>query len=166
MTDDKKIKPTKNRETTLLIIVALFGLTGLLALLLSRREPAARAAEKSLVQAENQDNSADAQASMRIQKIPGELLRSSEYPEAGQPFRFYMLKYSQGPVYELDFGDGSPRKTFVNGSVQHTFRKSGPCLVTLYARYEGEEVLLDTLRHRVVSNKKLDDDLAPIIDLD
>lgn len=155
MTIESKSGKGKNRETTLLIIVALFGIAGLVALQFSRKDPARRSGDKSLVQAENQANTADAQASTPIQKIPGELLRTSEYPEAGRPFKFYMVKYSQGPEYSLDFGDGTPRKPFVDGSVQHTFKSHGPCVVTLYARYEGQEVALDTLR-KVVARVKED----------
>lgn len=163
MTNETKAGKNKNRETTLLIIVALFGVVGLFALQLSRRESTRSSRDKSLVQAENQDNSADAQASAPIQKIPGELLRTSEYPEAGRPFKFFMVKYSQGPEYTLDLGDGSPRKPFVGGSVQHIFDKHGPCVVTLYARYEGQEVALDTLR-KIVARQKVDAPIAPIID--
>ena len=155
MSTDIKTGKSKNRETMLLIIVALFGVAGLIALQFSRKDPARRSGDKSLVQAENQTNSADAQASAPIQRIPGELLRTSEYPEAGRPFKFFMIKYSQGPDYTLDFGDGSPRKPFVDGSVQHTFKKHGPCVVTLYARYEGQEVALDTLR-KIVARVKED----------
>jgi hypothetical protein len=155
MTNESKAGKGKNRETTLLIIVALFGLAGLVALQFSRRETTARTGDKSLVQAENQNTNADPEASDPIQKIPGELLRTSEYPEAGRPFKFYMVKYSQGPEYTLDFGDGTPRKPFVNGAVQHTFKKHGPCVVTLYARYEDQEVALDTLR-KIVARVKED----------
>jgi hypothetical protein len=154
MTSETKPGKRINRETLLLIIVALFGIAGLIALQFSRKDPARRSGDKSLVQAENQTNS-DAQASAPIQKIPGELLRTSEYPEAGRPFKFFMVKYSQGPDYTLDFGDGSPRKPFVDGSVQHTFKNHGPCVVTLYASYEGQEVALDTLR-KIVARVKED----------
>jgi len=155
MTDEKKPGKGKNRETILLIIVALFGVAGLVALQFSRKDRARASGDKSLVQAENQTGNTDAQASAPIQKIPGELLRTSEYPEAGRPFKFYMVKSSQGPDYTLDFGDGSPRKPFVNGPVQHTFKKHGPCVVTLYARYDGQEVALDTLR-KIVARVKED----------
>ena len=154
MAEETKPAKSKNRETTLLIIVALFGVAGLVALQFSRKDPARRSGDKSLVQAENQVTAADPQALAPIQKIPGELLRTSEYPEAGRPFKFFMIKYSQGPDYTLDFGDGSPRKPFVDGSVQHTFKSHGNCVVTLYARYEGQEVALDTLRKNVARKKE------------
>lgn len=155
MANDTKPGKGSNRETILLIIVALFGVAGLVALQFSRKDRSRATGDKSLVQAENQTNSADAAASAPIQKIPGELLRTSEYPEAGRPFKFFMVKYSQGPDYTLDFGDGSPRKKFVEGSVQHTFKKHGPCVVTLYASYDGQEVALDTLR-KIVARVKED----------
>jgi hypothetical protein len=152
----------KNRETILLIVVALFGIGGLVALQMSRKSNG-RNAERALVQAENQQTSADPQASAPIERIPGELLRTSLYPEAGQPFRFIMSKFSQGAVYELDMGDGSPRKAFANGMVEHTFKKSGPCCVTLYARFEDQVVQLDTMCKRV-ANRKREEIVAPIVD--
>lgn len=163
MTSETKIGKGKNKETILLIIVALFGVAGLVALQLSRRNTVNRAGNRAVVQVENAENTNNPESSAPIQKIPGELLRTSEYPEAGKPFRFYMSKYSQGPEYELDFGDGSPRKKFVDGSVQHVFKKHGPCVVTLYARYEGQEITLDTLR-KIVARVKIDAPVAPIID--
>ncbi|MCW5925008.1 MAG: hypothetical protein KIS77_21990 [Saprospiraceae bacterium] len=153
MANETKTEKGKNRETLLLVVIALFGIAGLVALQFSRKDPTRRSGDKSLVQAENQATDIDPNASAPIQKIPGELLHTSEHPEAGRPFKFYMVKYSQGPEYELDFGDGSPRKPFVDGTVQHIFKKHGPCIVTLYARYEGQEVALDTLR-RIVARVK------------
>jgi hypothetical protein len=152
----------KNRETILLIVVALFGIGGLAVLQLSRKNNN-KNAERALVQAENPQGNADPQAAAPIEKIPGELLRTSLYPEAGQPFRFLMSKYSQGATYELDMGDGSPRKAFVNGTVEHTFKKAGPCCVTLYARYENQVVQLDTMCKRV-ANRKKEEVVAPIVD--
>lgn len=150
------------RETALLIGVAVVGLVGLLVLQFARKD-ASQPKEKTMVQAETQQQSSDAQTSAPLQRIPGELLRTSEYPEAGKPFKFYMIKSSTGPRYELEFGDGSPRKPFVNGVVSHTFKKHGPCVVTLYATYEGEEVRLDTLK-KIVANVKVEAPVAPIID--
>jgi len=153
----------KNRETILLVVVAVVGLAGLAILQFSRKSPANRSAERALIQAENRNDGADAQAMAPIQKIPGELLRTSEDPEQDKPFRFLMRKFSQGATYELDMGDGTPRKEFAGGAVQHTFRRPGPCCVTLFARYEGQEVQLDTLC-KVVAHRKQDAVPAPIID--
>ena len=162
MSIDSKTGKGKQRETALLIGMAVIGLAGLIALQLARKN-ATQPKEKSLVQAENKQQSTDAQTSAPLQRIPGELLRTSEYPEAGKPFKFFMIKSSNGPTYELDFGDGSPRKTFVDGAVTHTFKHHGPCMVTLYATYEGEEVRLDTLQ-KVVASVKIEAPVAPIID--
>ncbi len=163
MASEIKSGKGKNKETVLLIIVALFGVAGLLALQFSRKTAVNRAEDRAVVQVENAENTNNPEASAPIQRIPGELLRTSEYPEAGKPFRFFMSKYSQGPEYELDFGDGSPRKKFVDGAVQHVFKNHGPCVVTLYARYEGQEVALDTLQ-KIVARRKVDSPVAPIID--
>jgi hypothetical protein len=151
-----------HRETIILVIVAVIGLAGLALLQFSRKSPSNRLGNRALVQAENQNQVSEA-ASAPLQKIPGELLRTSENPEAYKPFRFLMSKFSQGALYEMDLGDGSPRKSFVNGSVQHTFKRPGSSYVTLYAKYEGQEVKLDTL-HIVVGNKKEDDAMLPAID--
>lgn len=163
MTNGAKTGLFANKETVMLIIVALFGVAGLVALQFSRKDAVSRPEDRAVVQVGNAENGNNPEASAPIQKIPGELLRTSEYPEAGKPFRFFMSKYSQGPEYELDMGDGSPRKKFVDGSVQYTFKKHGPCVVTLYARYEGQEIALDTLR-KVVARVKEDAIIAPVID--
>jgi hypothetical protein len=152
----------KNRETILLIVVAVVGLAGLAALQFAKKGNT-RADQKSVLQAEGQQNKVDAQAAAPIQRIPGELLRTSEYPEAGRPFKFYMSKSSQGPEYALDFGDGSPRKVFKDGYVTHTFKKSGPCTVTLFASYEGQQVQLDTMR-KVVARVKMNAPVGPVVD--
>ncbi len=162
MSETTKTVKGKNRETTLLIVVALIGLTGLGILQFAKKENA-HSDQKSLLQAEGQQNKVDAQASAPIQQIPGELLRTSEYPEAGRPFKFYMSRSSQGPQYALDFGDGGPRKVFKNGFVTHIFNKSGPCVVTLFATYEGQQVELDTLR-KIVARAKVDAPVGPVID--
>lgn len=162
MTEKSKTKQQKNRETILLIAVALVGLAGLAALQFANKK-STRANQNSLLQAEGRQDTIDAQAAAPIQRIPGELLRTSEYPEAGRPFKFFMSKSSQGPEYALDFGDGSPRKVFQEGYVTHTFKKSGPCVVTLFASYEGEQVQLDTMR-KVVARVKVDVPVGPVID--
>ncbi|MCB0526159.1 MAG: PKD domain-containing protein [Saprospiraceae bacterium] len=162
MVEQKKTGKQKNRETILLIAVAVVGLAGLVVLQLANKKGSG-VDPKSVLQADRQQDTIDAQASAAIQKIPGELLRTSEYPEAGRPFKFYMSKSSQGPEYSLDFGDGSPRKVFNEGYVTHTFKHSGPCVVTLFASYEGEQVQLDTMR-KVVARVKVDIPVGPIID--
>jgi hypothetical protein len=163
MTASKNLaKKKNNRETILLILVAVVGLAGLAALQFAKKGRS-RSDQKSLLKAEGQQNDIDAQATAPIQRIPGELLRTSEYPEAGRPFKFFMSKSSQGPEYALDLGDGSPRKVFKDGYVVHTFKKSGPCVVTLYASYEGQVVQLDTMR-KVVARVKMDAPVGPVVD--
>jgi PKD domain len=152
----------KNRETILLVVVAVIGLAGLAALQFGKKGKS-NSDQKTLLQAEGQQKAIDAQAAAPIQRIPGELLRTSEYPEAGRPFKFFMSKSSQGPEYALDFGDGSPKKVFKNGYVTHTFKKSGPCIVTLYASYEGQQVQLDTMR-KIVARVKENAALGPVVD--
>ncbi len=161
-TETKQPGKKKNRETILLILVAVVGLAGLAALQLAKKSNS-RSDQKSLLQAEGQQNKVDPQASAPIQRIPGELLRTSEYPEAGRPFKFFMSKSSQGPEYALDMGDGSPRKVFKKGYVTHTFKKSGPCVVTLFATYEGQQVQLDTMR-KIVARVKMDAPQGPVVD--
>jgi hypothetical protein len=162
MSEKTKTETGKNRETILLYVVAVVGLAGL-AFLQFAKKGNTHSDQKSMLQAEGQQNKVDAQASAPIQHIPGELLRTSEYPEAGRPFKFYMSKSSQGPQYALDFGDGGPRKVFNNGFVTHIFNKSGPCVVTLFASYEGQEVELDTLR-KIVARAKIESPVGPVID--
>lgn len=152
----------KNKETILLVIVAVVGLVGLAVLQFSKKG-SSRSDQKALLQAEGQQDKVDAEATAPIQRIPGQLLRTSEYPEAGRPFKFFMIKSSQGPEYALDFGDGSGRKVFKDGFVTHTFKKSGPCMVTLFASYEGQEVQLDTMR-KVVARVKADAPVGTVID--
>lgn len=162
MTTPSGNSASKKRETILLIAVAVVGLGGLAALQFMGGGNG-NSGQKTLLQAEGHQNQVDAQAAAPIQRIPGELLRTSEYPEAGRPFRFYMSKSSQGPEYSLDMGDGSPRKVFKDGIVMHTFKHPGPCVVTLFAAYEGQVVQLDTMR-KVVAKEKIVAPIGPAID--
>lgn len=141
----------KNREVLLLIVVALIGAIGLLILQFARKNPASRSDERSMVQSGARNKTAGGASSAPIQKIPGNLVtRDEEYPEVGQPFVFKMANFSQGAVYELDPGDGSGRKTFVNGALNYTYRATGHYQVSLYARFEGQEVKLQTIEKKVV----------------
>ena len=80
MTKETKGAKGKNRETILLVIVALFGLAGLIALQVSRKNATGgRTEDRAVVQVENAEGD-NPEASAPIQKIPGELLRTSEYP--------------------------------------------------------------------------------------
>jgi hypothetical protein len=151
----------KNRETILLALVALIGLGGLAVLQFSRRSSAG-SDERSLVQAGAEKPNLDAANTQAIQRIPGNLISVNEQPEAGRPFLFRMANFAQGAVYELDLGDGH-RKPFVDGVLQHTYQRPGPHRVTLYARYEGQEVAIDSLIKRVAQTVK-QEEVAPIVD--
>lgn len=144
----------------MLMAVAGVGIIGLVTLQVVRKGNAENR-EKILIQAENQQIAAEAAAP--VQKIPGELIRTSEHPEAGKPFRFSMAKFGQGATYELEFADGKRKPFNKDGYVQHTFQKEGRVQVTLFARYEGQEIRLDTL-HRVVARRAIKSEVAPIID--
>ena len=139
----------KNREVILLILVALIGAAGLLALQFARKTPAPRSDERSMVQTGAQNAGPEA-VSAPIQKITGNLVtRDEEYPEVGQPFVFRMTNFAQGATYELEMGDGSGRKTFTDGELKYVYKKTGEFQVTLYARYEGQEAKLQTITKRV-----------------
>ncbi len=141
----------KSREMILLIVVALIGAIGLLVLQFARKTPASRSDERSMVQSGAQNNNPAETTSAPLQKIPGNLVsRDAEYPEVGQPFVFRMANFSQGAVYELDPGDGNGRRPFVNGALKYTYQKKGNYQVSLYAKFEGQEVKLQTIEKKVV----------------
>lgn len=143
--------PGKNREVVLLVVVALIGAIGLLVLQFARKTPASRTDERSMVQSGAQKPAHTEAASAPIQKIPGNLVsRDEEYPESGQPFVFKMANFSQGAVYELDPGDGSGRQVFNNGVLRYTYARTGEFQVSLFAKYDGEEVKLQTITKKVV----------------
>ncbi|MFN0213681.1 MAG: hypothetical protein ACKVT2_05445 [Saprospiraceae bacterium] len=152
-----------NRETVLLIIVAVFGLAGLAVLQFAQKGPS-DAANKALVQAENQQLSTDAQTSAPFQKISGKLLATDKLPEAGQPFKFFLIESTTGPIYELDLGDGNPRRPFVNGEVNCIFPEQRSFPVTLYARYEGQEVMLQRIDQLVLAHKKKTNPVGEVVD--
>lgn len=157
----RQILSSMTRETILLVVVAAFGVVGLVALQVAQKSPV-DTTDKTLIQAEGQQENQSVSAQKTVQAVPGELIRISENPESGKPFKFKMAKFAQGAVYELGFQDGK-RKKFVNGVVSHTFYKSGDIYVTLFARFEGQEVKLDTL-HKVVAKAAKVDEVAPAID--
>ncbi len=137
----------RNKQAILLGLVLILGFTGLWALQWTRRASAAEADDRAVVQAPAIATAAEAKtdgATDSIQRIPGNLLRVDEQPEAGRPFSFEMANFSQGAVYELDLGDGT-RKSFEQGRLRHIYRKPGPHTVTLYAQYGGETIRLQTI---------------------
>lgn len=139
-----------NRETVLLLIVLGVGLVGLGALYFSR-QASAQAAERALLQARSdaETRAADPHAAQPIQKIPGDLLRVNTDAEAGTPYLFEMKNFAQGATYELDFGDGTGRQPLINGKLHHTYRRHGEYTVRLYARYQGQEALIDSIPKEV-----------------
>jgi hypothetical protein len=152
-----------NRETILLIILAVFGLAGLAALQFAQKSPAITD-QKALVQAESQQVSSDAQTSAAFQKITGKLLATDKLPEAGQPFKFFLIESTSGPSYELDLGDGNPRRPFVDGEVECIFPNQKSFPVTLYARYEGQEVMLQRINQLVLAHKKKTNPVGNVVD--
>jgi len=158
--------PGKNREVIVLVVVALIGAAGLLALQFARKTPATRTDERSMVQTSAQQKGEAEVVSAPIQKIPGNLVsRDAEYPEVGQPFEFKMANFSQGAVYELDPGDGSGRRQFKNGVLKYTYARTGKYQVSLYAKFEGQEVKLQTITKKVVVPPKPEKvEIVPFID--
>lgn len=152
-----------NRETILLVIVAVFGLAGLAALQFAQKGPA-NTDNRALVQAESQQVSSDAQTSAQFQKITGKLLDTDKLPEAGQPFKFFLVESTTGPTYELDLGDGKPRRPFVNGVVDCIFPQQKSFPVTLYARYEDQEVVLQRIDQLVLAHKKKTNPIGNVVD--
>ena len=152
-----------NRETILLVVVAVFGLAGLAVLQFAQKGPS-DAGDKALVQTESQQVSTDAQTAAPFQKITGKLLATDKLPEAGQPFKFFLIESTTGPSYELDLGDGKARRPFVNGEVNCIFPQQKSFSVTLYARYEGQEVMLQRIDQLVLAHKKKTNPVGTVVD--
>ncbi len=60
-----------------------------------------------------------------------------------------ITNFAQGATYEIDPGDGAGRKAFVNGKLKYTYRKPGNYTVRLYARYQGQEAMIDSMTQKV-----------------
>lgn len=137
-----------------MVLVALIGVAGLLALQFGRKNTDSRSDERSMVQSGAQNTTPEA-VSAPIQKITGELVtRNEEYPEVGQPFVFRMTNFAQGATYELDPGDGSGRRAFTDGELKYVYQKTGEFQVSLFARFEGQEVKLQTIKKEVKVQRK------------
>jgi hypothetical protein len=158
MTKGKSI----NRETLLLLLLAGFGLAGLAFLQFGQKGPS-ESETRALVQAQEQQVSTDAQTAAKFQKITGRLLKTDKPPEAGQAFEFQLIESMVGPDYELDMGDGQGRRPFVNGVVKCMIPRQKEITVTLYARYEGQEALLDR-QHIVLHHVKKKNPLGDAVD--
>jgi cytoskeletal protein RodZ len=153
----------RNRETILLVVVAVFGVAGLIALQMAQKGSSGRE-NKALVQSESQQISTDSQTSEKYQKITGKLLATDKLPEAGQPFKFFLTESTNGPVYELDLGDGKPRRPFVNGEVNCIFPEQKSFPVTLYATYEGQEIVLQRIDQLVLAHKRKVNPVGNVVD--
>ncbi|MEQ1744808.1 MAG: hypothetical protein ABMA02_05250 [Saprospiraceae bacterium] len=156
----------QKREVILLAVIAIAGAAGLLILQFARKTPAQGTAERSMVQSGAQKNNEPAALSAPIQTITGDLVvRDEEYPEVGQPFTFRMTNFAQGAVYELDPGDGSGRRAFRDGVLQYTYKRSADFQISLWAKYDGQEVKLKTITKKVkVPPQPERAEIAPFID--
>jgi hypothetical protein len=96
---------SSNRETAILIVVAVLGLRGLGAVQMARNAQR-RTNERVVLQSGSTQGTTPAVASdaPKLQKIPGNLLRVNEQPEAGRPFLFEMDNVAKGATYELFLG--------------------------------------------------------------
>jgi hypothetical protein len=156
----------QKREIILLAIIAIVGAVGLLILQFARKTPTSRSDERSMVQSGAQKNMDPGKLSAPIQTVTGDLVvRDEEYPEVGQPFVFRMTNFSQGATYELDPGDGSPRQAFQNGTLKYTYARTGDFQISLWAKYERQEVKLKTINKTVkVPPRPEKAEIAPFID--
>jgi hypothetical protein len=164
MPDSATPSPNRRRETLLLILVAVLGIGGILALQLSRKDPVTSQADRGMVQSANNNANRESGAGEAIQRVPGNLIRENEQPEAGRPFLFEMANFSQGAVYELDLGDGARKAFSDQGTLRHTYAKPGPYTVTLYALFEGEEVKLQSVQKVVAQTVQVNKKITPVID--
>ncbi len=151
-----------NRETWLLVLLVMFGAVGLGVLQFARKSPGGRTEDRALVQAKGTEGVVDPEATRKIQSIPGNLLHIHKRPELGQPYRVVMENFGKGTVYDLEYGKGL-RKTFVSQELWFTFPDTGRYVLKLFAKYEGQEVQLDTLQ-RVVSRRPKVSKVLPTVD--
>ena len=150
----------------MLAVIAIAGAAGLLILQFARKTPASRTDERSMVQSGAQKNIDAGAVSAPIQAITGDLVvRDEEYPEVGQPFVFRMTNFSQGAIYELDPGDGSGRQVFQDGTLKYIYSRTGDFQISLWAKYDGQEVKLKTINKKVkVPPRPEKVEVAPFID--
>lgn len=156
----------QKREIILLAVIGIAGIAGLLILQFARKTPASRTDDRSMVQSAAQKNVGTGTLSAPIQTVTGDLVvRDEEYPEVGQPFVFRMTNFSQGAVYELDPGDGSRRQAFQDGTLKYTYARTGDFQISLWAKYEDQEVKLKTITKKVkVPPPPEKVEIAPFID--
>jgi hypothetical protein len=144
-----------SKETILLGGAALIGLAGLAVLQFGSKAPNRNAEDRVMIQAETKAEAADAEAAARVQKVTGQLYRhQGKYrPEEGKPTQFRLEKFSPGAVYEIQFSNGERRPFDSQGYVRYTFKRQGSHSVRLYALYEGQEVVLDSMSFVVAAPK-------------
>ncbi len=138
------------QEMILLAALIAVGLGGLIALQWAQQAPAKLSEERSVVQSAAQKSESPQPEAPPVQRVRGDLVdRDEEYPEVGQPFTFRLTNCSPGAIFELDPGDGSPRQVFRNGQLRYTYKRAGSYQISLWAKFEGEEVKLKTITKKV-----------------
>ena len=152
------------KEGLLLAGLAVFGLGGIVFLQVARQHKVSRSEGQTLLQNQGQEAQVGADAARKIQKIEGELWRTSDnVVEAGRPFIFKLKKFSPGATYELENSDGT-RKPFMDGVLPHTFKHGGPKFVSLYAQYEGKTLKMDSMRLLVTAHAPIKEAVSKAVD--
>lgn len=142
----------RRKEGLILAIVAVIGIAGLLLLQMARRSKNSGSDNKTVIQNQAQSgNNANQQAQSSIQQVPVNLLRVNEQPEMNKPFMYELADYSQGGVYQLDPGDGSPRQAFTAGKLSYTYRRPGSFQVSIYAIDGASEYKMLTVNKEVAN---------------
>ena len=142
----------RRKEGLILAIVAIIGISGLVLLQMARRSKSGNADQKTVIQNQDQaGNNPNGQAQSNIQQVPVNLLRVNEQPEMNKPFIYELADYSQGGVYQLDPGDGSPRQSFTAGKLSYTYRRPGAFQVSIYALDGASEYKMLTVKKEVAN---------------
>lgn len=144
-----------SKETVFLAGVVVVGVAGLLVLQFGRTTPVRSGEDRVMVQAQQRAGAADMQTAAPLQRITGKLVRTQgKYnPEEDKPFLIKLEKFSPGAVYEIQFADGSRKAFNEEGYVRHVFGRSGSNRIRLYAKYEGQEIVLDSADYIVTAQK-------------
>lgn len=152
------------KEGLLLTTLAVVGVGGIVFLQVARQSKTSRSEAQSLLQNQGQEAQVGADAARKVQKIEGELWRTSDkVVEAGRPFDFKLKRFSPGATYELEISDGT-RKPFTDGVMRHTFKHGGQMLVSLYAQYEGQTLKLDSMRVLVAAHAPIKEKVSNVVD--
>lgn len=152
------------KEGLLLTTLAVVGLGGIVFLQVARQGKTSRSEAQSLLQNQGQEAQVGADAARKMQKIEGELWRTSDsVVEAGRPFIFKLKRFSPGATYELEISDGT-RKPFIDGVLPHTFKHGGRKYVSLYAQYEGKTLKVDSMRVLVTAHAPIKEAVSKAVD--